>query len=263
MWVHAKNCQDETTRWLRKGGFDTEEILLKELEDGKYSIMDYEFVVSPGGFGHGDHIRAGKRVGLRLKILANDWEDFYEQGLCFMGICNGFQDQVQGGFLTTKRKAIADQEFSLLPNEFGPYRTHEVYLKNVSRGNCIYTDGIDELLTAPMRHAEGRFFVKGLPEDRSLLDKLHEQDQVVFKYVAPDGSYLENASSEMKKKWCYNGSTNSVAAICDPNGIWMGIMPHPEARYNPFTDPLWTSETGPRENVGLLLVKNALSYLKK
>jgi phosphoribosylformylglycinamidine synthase len=262
-WVHAKNCQAETASLLRHVGFDVEEVLLKELLEGRYRITDYDLVFDPGGFGHGDHIRSGVRVAIKLKGLAKDWKKFYEEGRLFLGICNGFQDMTQGGFLTTQERAISDQEFTLLPNEFGPYRNHDVYLKNVNRGKCIFTKGID-IIRLPIRHAEGRFFVKGLPEDRRLLQRLYEQDQVVFKYVAPDGSSLENASAEMRKKWCYNGSVDCIAGICDPKGIWLGMMPHPEVRYNPYTDPLWTAESGIKsEGDGVKILANAFGYCKK
>lgn len=263
-WVHAKNCQDETAGFLKYVGFDVEEVLLKELLEGKYSILDYDLVFDPGGFGHGDHIRSGIRVAIKLKRLAKDWEKFYDERKLFIGVCNGFQDMVQGGFLTTEEKAISSQEFTLLPNEFGPYRNHDVYLQNVNSGNCIYTKGIDEPLRLPMRHAEGRFWIKGLPEDKDLLEKLYRQDQVVFKYVAPDGSSLEGSSEEMRKKWCYNGSVDFIAGICDPIGIWLGMMPHPEVQCNPFTDLLWTAEGGIKKyGDGVKLGVNACAYCKR
>lgn len=261
-WVHAKNCQDETAGLLRYVGFSVEEVLLKELLEGKHSIINFDLVYDPGGFGHGDHIRSGIRTAIKLRQLAKDWERFYDERKLFIGVCNGFQDMVQGGFLTSQEVAVAPQEFTLLPNEFGPYRNHDVYLQNVSRGNCIYTKGID-VIRLPMRHGEGRFWVRGLPQDRSLLEKLYQQDQIVFKYVAPDGTSLEDSSAEMRKKWCYNGSADFIAAVCDPRGIWMGIMPHPEVQYNPFTDTLWTAEGGVKAHGdGSQLLVNAYDYCR-
>lgn len=261
-WVHAKNSQEETAGLLKYVGFEVHEVLLKELLEGKDSILNYDLIYDPGGFGHGDHIRSGIRTAIKFKILAKDWEKFYAERKLFIGVCNGFQDMAQGGFLTTQQEAISPQEFTLLPNEFGPYRNHDVYLRNVNRGNCIYTKGID-VIRLPMRHAEGRFWVKGLPEDRTLLERAYHQDQVVFKYIAPDGSSLEGLSEGMRKKWCYNGSVDFIAGVCDPLGIWLGMMPHPEVQYNPFTDLLWTAEDGIKEHGdGVQPLVNAYDYCK-
>ena len=39
-------------------------------------------------------------------------------------------------------------------------------------------------------------------------------------------------------------------------------MPHPEVRYNPFTDTLWTGEDGIKEGDGVKLMVNAYDYCK-
>jgi phosphoribosylformylglycinamidine synthase len=95
-------------------------------------------------------------------------------------------------------------------------------------------------------------------EEEKLLKRLEDQDQVVFRYCKPDGTLAEG-----KYPINPNGSLSDIAGICDPNGTVLGMMPHPEVQYNPYTDLLWTAEGGIKEHGdGVMLMANAHDYCK-
>jgi phosphoribosylformylglycinamidine (FGAM) synthase-like amidotransferase family enzyme len=90
---------------------------------------------------------------------------------------------------------------------------------------CLYA-GDARAGLFPVAHAEGKFFV----QDSTVLAKLHENGQIVFRYCRPDGSeptYPDNP----------NGSVDHIAGICDPTGRVLGLMPHPERHIDPTNPP--------------------------
>jgi phosphoribosylformylglycinamidine synthase len=72
-----------------------------------------------------------------------------------------------------------------------------------------------QVLRLPIAHAEGSYVC-----DPDTLAELRKNDQVVFRYCAPDGR-LDPAANP-------NGSLDAVAGICNRERNVMGMMPHPE-----------------------------------
>jgi phosphoribosylformylglycinamidine synthase len=98
------------------------------------------------------------------------------------------------------------------------FQCRDVFLK-VERNDLPYTRGyeVGQVLRIPIAHAEGNY------EDfHEKLDRLEAARQVVFRYVAPDGSPAADA------QWNPNGSARAIAGICNERGNVLGMMPHPE-----------------------------------
>ena len=51
--------------------------------------------------------------------------------------------------------------------------------------------------------------------------------------------------------------------VTDETGRIMGLMPHPEAFVHRTNHPRWTREELPEEGDGLLLFKNAATYVRE
>ena len=105
-----------------------------------------------------------------------------------------------------------------------------------------------------MRHGEGKF----LCESDATLSRIETEHLGVLKYS--DENYT---SLTMEFPANPNGSTNGIAAICDPTGRIMGLMPHPEAFVHYTQHPRWTRDELPEEGDGLILYKNAASHVNK
>jgi phosphoribosylformylglycinamidine synthase len=71
------------------------------------------------------------------------------------------------------------------------------------------------VLRLPIAHAEGSYVC-----DPDTLAELQNNDQVVFRYCAPDGR-IDPAANP-------NGSLDAVAGVCNRERNVMGMMPHPE-----------------------------------
>jgi phosphoribosylformylglycinamidine synthase len=94
-----------------------------------------------------------------------------------------------------------------------------------------------------------------LEQTKRILKELEENDQIVFKYVDPDGNIAGYP-------WCPNGSTDNIAGICNREGNVFGLMPHPERVFFRFTHPDWTREPdGPGD--GRAVFESVLDYVTK
>lgn len=235
------NCDYETEFALAKAGFETEAIHVNKLIHGEVKFSDYNLLAIPGGFSHGDYLGSGKVFANKLAYKLNgEVPSFIEQGGLVIGICNGFQVLVKAGLLPGFDGNYKKQDVTLTFNDSGVFQCEWIELENANKGKCIFTKGISKL-RVPIAHGEGKF----VPKDGAVMQRLKDNDQIVFKYS-------ENP----------NGSVESVAGICDETGRVFGLMPHPERNLFGYNDPQSTRKEFPEEGAGFAIFRNAAEYLK-
>ncbi len=251
------NCDIETKYALEYFGCTAEIVHVNQFLKGNKNMLSYSGLVLPGGFSYGDHIRSGAILGKIVgKTLGSEIAKMANEGKPILGICNGFQVLVESGLLPRFDGKIHTQ-IALGTNASSKFEDRWVHLKNKSRGNCIFTKGVEKLTRMPVAHAEGKF---NLPLERKeeFLGHLEENDQIVFLYAEEDGKLADG-----KYPANPNGSVADIAGICDPSGVVMGMMPHPERAFHRITYPDWT-RTGPDgHGDGYLIFKNMVEYAKK
>jgi phosphoribosylformylglycinamidine synthase len=101
------------------------------------------------------------------------------------------------------------------------YFSTDVHIKSVSaqgRSPFNYQLPEKEILEVPIAHGEGRFITK----TPALEHALWEHQQILFQYCSADGAVLDEYPINP------NGSMHNIAAVCNPKGNVMAIMPHPE-----------------------------------
>ena len=259
MRTGGTNCDSETRRAFEDLGVKVEIIHLNEMVK-KGNLLDYSALVFPGGFSYGDYVRAGAiwAAGTLTK-LQKDLKQFVEEERPILGICNGFQVLVEAGLLPAFEGISEYPEAALANNSFG-YRCKWIYVKQENSGNCIFTKNIPkgEVLHIPIAHGEGRFlFVK--ENETRYLEKLYENDQLVFRYCKKDG-----ALAHEEYPFNPNGAFHDIAGICNPSGTVFGLMPHPERAFYGWQLPDWTkTENLPAFGSGKLVFESILEYLKK
>lgn len=157
-----------------------------------------DLIVLPGGFSYGDYLRCGAMASLS-PIIA-DVKKAAEQGVATVGICNGFQVLCEAGMLPG----------TLLRNDKLKYVCKPVALE-VTNAQTRFTSGFGGRREVSMTigNGEGNFFA-----DKTTLDRLEGDGQVVFRY-------LDNP----------NGSARDIAAIVNPRGNILGVMPHPDRAF--------------------------------
>lgn len=261
---NGTNCEMEAAHACRLGGFDEAVIAhIAEILSGEIRLDDFHFLNLTGGFLDGDDLGSAKAQANRLKnaqIAGSDeklvaqFTRFIADGKLILGVCNGFQLMVKMGMLPGFDGDYLSQSATLTHNDCGRFQDRWTYLKVDAASPSVFTKGIDKGIYLPVRHGEGKF----LCDSEATLARIERDHLAVLRYC--DAGYAE-ATMEFPAN--PNGSTNAVAALCDPSGRLMGLMPHPEAFVHYTQHPRWTRETLPEEGDGLILYKNAAEYARK
>ncbi len=259
LYGHGINCDRETAAALNRvidgRGADgrAERVHTNELVHGRKQLNDYQMLVLPGGYLHGDDIAAGKILAHTLRTeLGTELEDFVASDKLVLGICNGFQVLTKIPLLPT----TGEQEVTLVWNDTGRFEDRWVRLAAPDT-HALYLDGVDDI-RLPVRHGEGKFLA-----DEQVLDRLEANGQVVLRYARPDGTPADGEYPHSP-----NGALRDIAGICDESGRIMGIMPHPEAFHAPVNHPQWVEEKQTegetsRRGSGLQLFDNAVAALER
>lgn len=170
-------------------------------------LKNPDLVVIPGGFTFGDYLRTGAMA--KVSPITQELVKYANKGGKILGICNGFQILCELGLLPGALLQNVEMKFI---SKFLPIRvetTNTFVTKKVKTG---------EIITCPIAHNEGNFYI-----DNDGLKSLQDNDQIVFRYCAPDGSV--DANSRVSNP---NGSMDSIAGVCNKARNIVGLMPHPE-----------------------------------
>ena len=155
---------------------------------GETKLDGFDAVILPGGFAHGDYLRTGA-IARISPVMAAVARSAIE-GKPVLGICNGFQILCEAGLLPGA--FIANRDLAFL--------CRWVDLE-VTDSNSVLTAGLEpgDTVRLPLNSYEGNYVGRT------------EEGRVVLRY-------RDNI----------NGSEEAAAAVSNPAGNVVGVMPHPE-----------------------------------
>ena len=269
------NCDLELSQAFSAAGARPETILLSRLIRNPTLVDQFALIGLPGGFSYGDDIAAGRIMAALMR------QEMYPaiaaaiaRGTPIICPCNGFQIAVQAGLLpgpcidvnlnspvsatisSTNHaqlgvwpRTAAAPTVALATNIGERFHNAWTRVEIPSNTKCIWTRGLStkpQCDMLPSAHGEGRFMT-----DAKTLETLEKCGQIALRYASNEN---------------FNGSTNSIAGICDSSGLVFGLMPHPE-RFTRWTQhPWWTRlphaiRLG--DTLGLGIFKNAVTYVNR
>ena len=163
-----------------------------------------DLIVLPGGFAHGDYLRAGA-MAARSAVMGEVVRRA-STGAPVLAICNGFQVATEAGLLPG----------ALMRNTSLRFVCREVCLR-VETTESPFTApyGAGRIVRMPIAHLDGNYFA-----DPETLDRLEGDGLVAFRYVDSEGAAGAHANP--------NGSANHIAGILNRSRTVLGLMPHPE-----------------------------------
>ncbi|MGA7625354.1 MAG: phosphoribosylformylglycinamidine synthase subunit PurQ [Candidatus Acidiferrales bacterium] len=172
------------------------------------NLSDCDAIILPGGFAYGDYLRTGAIA--RFSPVMKSVERFARSGGLVLGICNGFQILLEAGLL----------QGAVMRNQGLRYLCRHVHIR-VESTNTSFTCAArkGQVLKIPIAHNEGNYFCEAAE-----LAELERNDQIIFRYVKPDGTDAAENDREANP----NGSLHAIAGICNRERNVMGLMPHPE-----------------------------------
>ncbi|WP_119168794.1 phosphoribosylformylglycinamidine synthase subunit PurQ [Algihabitans albus] len=171
-------------------------------------IPKVDLIVLPGGFAHGDYLRAGAmaaRSPVMREVVARA-----ERGVPLLGVCNGFQALTEAGLLPGALLRNADLKFVC--------RTVTLRVEN---SQTLFTGRFEagETFETPVAHMDGNYFI-----DTEGHKRLADNGQIAFRYA--EGAAAGPANP--------NGALDDIAGVFNETKTVLGLMPHPEDA----TDPL-------------------------
>jgi len=262
--IEGTNCEDETYQAFARLGAQPEYVHLKQLigqdtkEGEERKLLDYHILMIPGGFSSGDYVRAGAILAARMRKLSGDLAEFINEGKAVLGVCNGFQVLIELGLLPAFKEVMSSRPQAVLTtNDSSRFECRPTLLKHQNKGNCIFTSKLNsgQMIRCPSAHAEGKLL---FPEEtaESTYKMLEENDQIVFKYVNPEGQLAGYP-------WNPNGSPHNIAGICNPDGNVMGLMPHPERVFLKHTHADWSRDVPDGTGDGQAIFESVLDSVSK
>jgi phosphoribosylformylglycinamidine synthase subunit PurQ / glutaminase len=219
---------------LDLAGAEPSIVLASELAAQPALLDAARILVIAGGFSYGDALGAGRMLALDLTAgaggrLGEALRAFVASGRPVAGICNGFQVLTRTGLLPG----------ALGHNEKGHFDCRWVELAAEPGSACIWTSGLDSEVHCPIAHGEGR-------------------------YVHPDPAGLA-AAGQVALRYAGrnpNGSVADIAGVCDPTGVVLGLMPHPENHVLPRQHPRHRRDPDTSRFLGLRLFEAAVRHVK-
>lgn len=209
------NCEYESLRVIEAVGLAGE---IRRWNDARDAIARADAVFVPGGWSYQDRIRAG--VVAAKDPVAEAIAEAAARGVPVLGVCNGAQVLVEAGVVPGVEPGAV--EVSLARNRMPVRHGYQCRWAFLRRGpaRSVFTEFVDpdDVLPVPYAHAEGRFTTA----DDRIARAIERGEGVAMTYVAPDGGPAESWPDNP------NGSMHAVAALVNPAGNAMAIMPHPE-----------------------------------
>lgn len=155
-----------------------------------------DLIVLPGGFAHGDYLRAGA-MAARSPVM-REVKRRADQGVNVLGICNGFQILTEAGLLPGALMRNAGLKFICRFVPLEVVTTDTPFTRHFRPGDVV---------RFPIANSDGNYTADG-----RTLDRLEQEGRVFMRY------HGENP----------NGSARGIAGIRNDRGNVLGLMPHPE-----------------------------------
>ena len=224
--VKAVGMEGEIFRWNRPAG----------------ELSGFDGFVIPGGFSYQDRLRAGV-IASKEPVMSALKEEACK-GKPIIGICNGFQILVETGLLPGNVNGNGEESREWCEKGSGKVDMALAQNVMVSQGKIVrrgyYCDWVNLRHEAPSKRCSGSFAIERgallkipiahgegnlVTTTPGLMKKLNDEGQVVFRYCDRNGRIINEFPFNV------NGSTESIAAICNEQGNVLGMMPHPERAF--------------------------------
>ncbi|MGI9644565.1 MAG: phosphoribosylformylglycinamidine synthase I [Ilumatobacteraceae bacterium] len=224
------NRDRDVAQALERAGAQARIVLADELIDRPNLLAEARLAVVAGGFSYADSLGAGRMLAVDLEVgLGERLQEFVAAGRPLIGICNGFQ-------VLTRTSLLPG---ALGHNAQGRFDCRWVVLESVPKSRSVWTVDIEDPIHCPIAHGEGRYVH---PDP----DSLAEAGQVVLRYRSTNP----------------NGSVADIAGVCDPTGVVLGLMPHPENHIVVRQHPRHHRGGGGARHLGLRLFQNGVRHAK-
>ena len=212
------NGQVEMAAAFDRAGFDCVDVHMSDILSGQVSLQDFKGLVACGGFSYGDVLGAGE--GWAKSILFNSrardqFADFFHRSDSFgLGVCNGCQ------MMSNLRELIpgADLWPRFVRNNSEQFEARFSLVEITDSPSLFFAGMAGSRMPVAVAHGEGRTEY-GTNRSASMLQ---QAQQIAVNYVDHYGNATESYPANP------NGSESGITGVCNNDGRFTIMMPHPE-----------------------------------
>ncbi len=223
------NSHAEMAWAFDRAGFESVDVHMTDVLDGRVALTDFAGLVACGGFSYGDVLGAGQ--GWARTILFNEharqsFADFLARGDRFaLGVCNGCQ--MFAALKSIVPGAQAWPAFRRNRSEQFEARWSQV---EILPSKSLFFAGMEgSKLPIAVAHGEGRAEFER-PAD---VTALQAGGQIAMRYIDTHGQPATRYPANP------NGSPDGITAISNADGRVTILMPHPERSVHGVTGSWW------------------------
>jgi phosphoribosylformylglycinamidine (FGAM) synthase-like amidotransferase family enzyme len=239
---YGLNCEEETAFAFEQAGFKSQIRHINDLIENPKELDETQVLCIPGGFSYGDDTGSGNAFAQKMRLtLWDHLQKFIGRDTLTIGICNGCQIAVNLGLVPAIDGKYGERQIAVTHNLSARYQCRwiDVAIQDTASPWLV---GIDQM-HIPVAHGEGRFMM-----DDETLETLKRNKQIALRYVkrsplyppasggieaSPPPPFTGGQGGEWipaNGEFPYNpnGSMDDIAAMTDPSGRVLAVMPHAE-----------------------------------
>ncbi|MCK6511710.1 phosphoribosylformylglycinamidine synthase [Myxococcota bacterium] len=242
------NGQTEMAAAFDRAGFQSVDVHMTDLLDGRVQINAFRVWVACGGFSYGDVLGAG--VGWARSILfhhkiRDDFQRFFERpDTLALGVCNGCQ------MLAHLSPLISGaQDWPLFLRNTSEQFEARLSMVRIEDSPSLFFQGMQgAYLPIAVAHGEGRATFRTPEQQKAALPL------VALRYTDP------HKQPTLRYPYNPNGSPDGIAALTTPDGRVTLMMPHPERVFR-TVQLSWHPDRWPEESPWLRIFRNARAWV--
>ncbi len=212
------NGQVEMAAAFDRAGFDSVDVHMSDIHSGRVNLRDFQGLVACGGFSYGDVLGAGE--GWAKSILFNQqtrdvFSEFFAREDSFaLGVCNGCQ------MMSNLREIIpgTDHWPHFVRNRSDQFEARYSQVEILQTPSLFLQGMSGSRLPIVVAHGEGRAEFA----NSDLLEQARNSSTIAMRYVDYQGNATETYPHNP------NGSPDGITGLCNLDGRFTVMMPHPE-----------------------------------
>lgn len=248
------NGHIEMAAAFRAAGFDSIDVHMTDLHEGRAKLDDFDALVACGGFSYGDVLGSGTGWAesiLRSSGLSKMFKNFFERkNTLALGVCNGCQ-------MVSQLKELipgAENWPKFVHNESEQFEARYATLEMMDSPSVFFRGMVGSILPIAVAHGDGRAEFDSEAARKSVIDS----GLVAARYVGNDGLPTD------RYPWNPNGTKGGLTAFTTPDGRVTIMMPHPERGFRALQlsyrpQGFCCGESGP----WMKMFRNAYDFLVK
>ena len=244
------NGQIEMAAAFDRAGFECIDVHMSDIIAGRISLEQFNALVACGGFSYGDVLGAGE--GWAKSILFNErarkeFELFFQRETTLaLGVCNGCQ------MMSNLHELIPGTSHwpHFVRNNSEQFEGRNIMVKIPQSPSVILAGMAGSRFPIAVAHGEGRAeFNDPAAEKRAL-----QSGTVVMNYVDNYGDTTVTYPANP------NGSPHGIAGLCNDDGRFTIMMPHPERVFRAVTNA-WKPDDWLEDGPTMRMFRNARHWL--